>query len=253
MTLRSLDQTGFQCKANGMTDQPAPAKDDPRGILFATRDLTQQVRIAQRGAWFPLLVFATVTFVAIPFSRYGRHPIRCSSAHGGGTACIAYSALALRYWPVALLAAYLAITWFYQRQSHHRGVGTRVQAYIAVGAVLTGLVTVWAIWADTHPAFLAYTLHIPSSQPGQLLNRIASPAGAIGLALLLLAWIEHSRPLLTATVAYLIAAVTTVGINWFDHPTPWAPLPHLLIDGGVLFLGGLVLAATQQAHRPSTA
>ena len=230
-----------------MIDQSNPARDDPHSLLSATRDLTQRVRLAQRGAWFPLLIFATVTFAAIPFNRYGGHPTHCSSIHGNDYVCTIHSALALWYWPVAVLAAYVAISWFYLRRSDHVGVGTRVQSYVSVGAVLTLLITAWAFWADAHPAFLADTLHLGSPQPTQFLNRIASPAGAIGLALLLLAWIERSRSLLTVTVVYLIAAVATVGIGWFSHPTPWAFLPHLLVDGGVLLIGGIYVAVTQQA------
>src|SRR2546423_3982349 len=100
-----------------MTNHPVPSGADPRNLLSATRDLVRRVRLAQRGAWFPLLVFAAVTLAAIPFNRYGRHPIHCSSIRSAGDVCTAYSALALWYWPVALLAAYLAISWFYLRRS----------------------------------------------------------------------------------------------------------------------------------------
>ncbi len=236
-----------------MIDQSDPARDDPHTLLSATRDLTQRVRLTQRGAWFPLLMFATVTFAAIPFNRFGSHPTHCDSVHGDGYVCTVHSALALWYWPVALLAAYVAISWFYLRRSDHVGVGTRVQPYVSVGAVLTLLITAWAFWADAHPAFLADTLHFGSGHPTQILNRIASPTGAIGLALLLLAWIERSRSLLTVTVVYLIASVATVGIGWFSHPTPWAFLPHLLVDGGVLLIGGILLAVMQRAQGPSSA
>jgi hypothetical protein len=229
-----------------MLNQPDPATGDPQSLFFATRNLTERVRLAQRGAWFPLLVFAAVTLAAIPFNRYGSHPTHCGAIHGGGYVCAVHSALALWYWPMAILAAYVAISWFYLRRSHHRGVGTRVQPYVVVGAVLTVLITVWAFWASAHPAFLADTLHLRPGQPAQFLNRIASPAGAIGLALLLLAWIERSSRLLTVTLVYLIVAVATVGINWFARPTPWAPLPHLLIDAGVLLIGGILLALQDQ-------
>ena len=177
------------------------------------RDLTERVRLAQRGAWFPLLAFAAVTFTAIPFNCYGPPPHPLQLHPGGGYVCTIHSTLALWYWPVAVVNGYLAISWFYLRRSHHRGVGTRVQPYVAVGTVLTVLITLWAFWADAHPAFLADTLHLQPAQSTQILNRIASPAGAIGLALLLLAWIERSRSLLTVTVAYLIVAVATVGIG----------------------------------------
>ena len=234
-----------------MMNQSGPARDDPRVLLSTTRDLTHRVRLAQRGAWFPLLVFAAVTFAAIPFNRYGGHPIHCDSAHGVITACIAYSALALWYWPVALFAAFGLISWFYLRRSRQRGVGTRVPPFVAVGVVLTALGALWAFWADAHPAFLIATLHFGPREPSRFVYRIASPAGAIGVALLLLAWIERSRPLLTVTVVYLIVAVSTIGVGRFNHPTPWAFLPHLMVDGGVLLIGGIVLAATQGTDGPS--
>src|SRR5678816_4533797 len=182
-----------------MLNHPDPARGDPRNLFFATRDLTERVRLAQRGAWFPLLVFSAATLAAIPFNRYGPHPTHCGATHGGGSICAVQSALALWYWPIAIVAAYVAISWFYLRRSHHRGVGTRVQPYVAVGVALAALITVWAFWADAHPAFLADALNLQPGQPAQFLNRIASPAGAIGLALLLLAWIERSWPLLTVT------------------------------------------------------
>ena len=227
--------------------------DDARSLLTESRDLTHRVRLSQRGAWFPLLVFAAVTFAAIPFHRYGPHRIHCSATNGGGRTCLAYPAWAVWYWPVALLVAYVVIGWFYVRRSDRHGVGTRVGPYVTVGVVLTVLVTAWALWANAHPAFLVDALHLPSSQPSRILYRIASPAGAIGLALLFLAWIERSRPLLTVTIVYLIVSVATVGIGRFAHPTPWAFLPHVLIDGAVLLIGGIVLAATQEEARPSSA
>lgn len=237
-----------------MMNQPGPARDDAQSLLSATRDLTRRVRLTQRGAWFPLLVFAAITLGATPFNRYGHHPIHCTSSQGGGHVCIAYSALALWYWPVALLAAYVAISWFYLHRGRRRGVGTRVQPYVVVGAVLALLTTAWTLWAYAHPAFLAETLRLGSSQPATFLDRIASPAGAIGLALLLLAWIERSWPLLALTVVYLLATTSTVGFGArFSHPSPWAFLPHLLLDGAVLLVGGIILALIQRAQGRSTA
>ncbi len=236
-----------------MVNLTGPSSDDPQQLLSTTRDLTRRVRIAQRGAWFPLLVFAAVTFAAIPFNRYGRHAMHCGSLHGGGKVCVAYSSLALWYWPLGLLAGYAAISWFYIRRSHQRGVGTRVLPYVAVGTVLVVAIMAWAVWADTHPAFLAGALRLPTDQPIDALNRLANPATAIGFALLLLAWIERSWQLLALTVAYLFVAVATVGLGSFADPTPWAFLPHFLVDAGVLAVGGVLLAVAQRAQGPSSA
>jgi hypothetical protein len=232
-----------------MTNHPVPGRDDPHDLLSDTRDLTRRVRLTQRGAWFPLLVFAAATLAATPFYRYGPHPKHCASTPGGGYVCTIHSALALWYWPVALLVAYVAITSFYLHRAHQRGVGTRVQPYVGVGAVLALITTAWALWAAAHPALLAEYV-----RPGSFfLYQLASPAGAIGLALLLLAWIERSWPLLALTVAYLIVTVANVVIGRHAPPSPWAFLPHLLLDGGVLLIGGILLALTQRAQVPSTA
>jgi hypothetical protein len=232
-------------------------------LLVETRELTRRVRHEQRGGWFPLLVFAIVTLAAIPFDHYGHHLVtHCTSLHHGGYVCTGYSQATLWYWPVALLLAYVAISAFYLHQSRKRGIGTRVQPYVVVGVVLVLLVTAWALWAQAHPAFLAQSLHLGSSQPTNVLNRIASPAGGIALALLLLAWIERSWLLLAITGGYLLIVVTAAGQHSHHSgklplafPPPvsqWAFLPHLLLGGGVLLLGALILALSQRPRRGSS-
>jgi hypothetical protein len=237
-----------------MSLEPAPATGDPQHLLATTRELTRHVRHLQRGGWFPLLVFTAVTFAAIAFDRYGRHAAaHCTSLQGGGYVCAGYSPLTLWYWPVALLLAYVAISGFYLHQARLRGVGTRVQPYVLVGVLLALLATAWALWSTAHLGFLAESLHLGYSQPTDFLNRIASPAGAIGLALLLLAWIERSWLLLAITAVYLIIVVATIRLGGITHPTPWAFLPHVLLEGGVLLLGGAALALTQRPRGPSAA
>ncbi len=235
-----------------MTYQPASASDDPQHVLAATRDLTRRVRREQRGGWFPLVVFAALTFAAIPVYRYGHHhATHCASIQGGGYICTNYSGLALWYWPVGLLIGYVAVGWFYLRRSRQRGLGNLVQPYVAVGALLILLATAWAWWADAHPVFLAESLRLGSSQSAQFFYRLAAPAGAIGLALLLLAWIERSWPLFAVTLAYLIAVIVAVNVH-FTHPSPWVLLPRLLIDGGVLLVGGVILFLTQRVATQPT-
>lgn len=236
-----------------MLNNPGAAMDDPRGLLSVTRQYTHRVRLAQRGAWFPLLVLAAVTFAAIPFYRYGHPDTRCESTGGRVAACIVFPRAALWYWPVGLLVGYLAISWFYVHRSHERGVGTRVQPYLAAGAAIAVVTTAWAFWANAHPAFLVETLRLGRVQAGNFLYRVASPAGGIGLGLLLLAWIERSRHLLAVAAVYFVVVVAGVGIGWYARPTPWAFLPHLLVDGGVLLAGGLLLAVAQRADRSRSA
>ena len=241
--------TSLYYKLDAMTNESGPAMADPEDLLSETRELTRRVRLAQRGAWFPLLVFAVVTLAAVPFDRYGPHPRTCSVGYGTYV-CSVQPTLALWYWPAALVVGYLTVGWFYVSRTRQRGVGSRVQPYLAAGFVLTALATTWALWASTHPAFLAATLGMRPGQSEVFLHRLASPAGVIGLALLLLARIERSWALLTVTVAYLAVVVTTAGVNWFHQPSPWTFLPHLLLDAVVLLIGSFMLTVTERADVP---
>lgn len=240
-----------------MTSQPVPAPSDPRQLLAATQDLIRRVRREQRGAWFPLLVFAVVTFAATPFDRYGGyHATHCAyirDSHGTGDVCTRYSASAQWYWPVALMLAYAAISWFYLHRSHRLGIGTRVRPYLLAGVALLLLVTAFGVWADAHPVFRIESIG-QYGPPAVLLYRVANPACAIGLALLLLAWIERSRALLAVTCVYLVIASASVNLHEAStHPSPWSFLPHLLTEGGVLLLGGAVLTLVQRVQgRPTS-
>ena len=71
--------------------------------------------------------------------------------------------------------------------------------------------------ADAHPVFLADTLRLGPSHPTDFFRRMTSPAGS------------------------------------FRHPTPWAFLPHLLLTGGTLLLGGVIVALSQRDRGASPA
>ena len=71
---RALTQIRLQSKLNGMAKQRL-AGDDPRAELSRTRDLARGVRRSQRATWFPLLVFAVLTFVSVPVTFAG-HIVR---------------------------------------------------------------------------------------------------------------------------------------------------------------------------------
>ncbi|MFJ1707634.1 hypothetical protein [Kitasatospora sp. NPDC088346] len=219
-----------------MTTHHVPSAGDPHHLLAMRRALVHHVRREQRGAWFPLLVFAVVRFAAAPVVRYGQ------GDHNGGLPP------AMWYWPVALLLAYAAISWFYLRRSARLGLGTRVGPYLVLGIVLVVLITFYVAWTALEPGFLS-GLHGPS--PVTLfVDTVVSPAGTIGLALLLLARIERSWPLLAITCGYL-AALLASGDR--PDPSPWGFLPNLLLSGGVLLLGSAGLALLQRVQGRSAA
>ncbi|MET8630317.1 hypothetical protein ABZW30_42555 [Kitasatospora sp. NPDC004669] len=199
------------------------------------RALVHHVRREQRGAWFALLVFAAVRFAAAPVIRYGQ------GDHAGDLPP------AMWYWPVALVLAYAVISWFYLRRSARLGLGTRVGPYLALGVVLVVLITVHVAWTAMHPGFLA-GLHGPSPV-APFFNTVVSPAGTIGVALLLLARIERSWPLLAITCGYLGVMLSSGSL---PDPSPWG-FPRILFEGGVLLLGGVGLALLRRVQGRSAA
>jgi hypothetical protein len=79
---------------------------------------------------------------------------------------------------------------------------------------------------------------------------LASPALAIGLALVVLALVERNLALLLVTVVYLVLVVVPpADLGWGIYfPSPWYFLPRLVIDGTVLLLAGLAFARVQRAR-----
>jgi hypothetical protein len=239
-----------------MTDTSASRSGSPHEVLASTRDLARTVRNAQRGTWFPLLLFGVVTLLAGVVDRlgYGHNALTCRSfvvAGGAGRICTVYNTWSAFYWPVALTLAYVAIAGFYLRRARSRGVGTRIQPYVVAGILLAVVLTVASLWAAHHPPgsetdFLG--LHLsPQSWLRTFPNRLESPASAIGLALLVLSRVERSVSLLVVTVGYLLIVLVPIDFGWvIAHPSPWAFLPHLVITGAVLLLAGSCFALTQR-------
>jgi hypothetical protein len=228
-----------------MTDTPVSPQDGPHELLSATRRLTRQVRQAQRGTWFPLLLFALLTLASIPIIRYNRHLADCRVTHPGAEVCIAFSPGSYVYWPLALVLAYAAIAAFYVHRAHSRGVGTRVRPYVITGAIIAVVATGISLWLVTHPGILGYPFTTPSAAM-EFLNRLVSPQGAIGLALLVLARVERSRALLVFGLVYLVI----VGFSWIILPhSPWL---FLVTTAAVLLLGSIGFAlAGRRAQRPT--
>jgi hypothetical protein len=230
------------------------------------------VRAAQRGSWFPLLVFGIVTVAAIPFEGYGHFAHTCANytafeaASPRGRVCSVYSTSSFVYWPIALVVAYSAITAFYLRRSNRRGVGTRIQPYLITGIALAVVLTALSIWSAHNPAARIdiLGLHEPSpSTISRVFHRLLNPASAIGLALLVLARVERSWALAGFSVAYLVLVLGGVDLGWtLTRPSPWSFLPHLVVSAGMLLAGsagfalaerhGLDSATTRRPQPPQT-
>ena len=213
--------------------------DDPDRLLSNARELAQRVRREQRATWFPLLVFAALTFASIPVRRYSGHHLDCLAVP---RICTVYSDAEFVYWPIALVLAYVAIAAFYIRRSRARGVGTRVRPYAIAGIIVAVALTGVALWELHNP---------PAGNPmglNGLPYRLASPGAAIGLALLVLAWAERNRALLLLTLAYLAAVLVPITFGWVQHDPPWYSYP-VVFQGSVLLLGGIGFALAQRPLR----
>ncbi|GAA4947609.1 hypothetical protein [Actinoplanes utahensis] len=225
-----------------MTTDSVPA-GDPRRLLSDTTALARRVRVDQRVTWFALLVLAVVTLVAIPFDWWGLE-IRCSGT-GDAAACRYWRRGAMFYWPPALLLAYAAIAYGYARAARERGLGTRIRAYALTGATLTAVFT--ASW-------LAARLYLYDNPPAEpfptwvlKLDLLVSPAGTIGVALLVLARLERNLALLAFTLAYLAVVVVPIDFGWgrgWGLETTF--LPQQVVNATVLLLGAAAFALARR-------
>ena len=229
-----------------MTTESMPAAGDARRRLADSRALAHRVRVSQRVTWFPLLVLAAVTFAAIPVARFGPVALTCEPGPGPEICTLSRPVALFVYWPVALLLAYAAIAYCYVRVARARGLASPVAPYAVAGVVLTVLAAAAALWG-VHQADMALN-HRPTPLYGpHWIYNLLGPAGAIGLALLVLAWLERHLALLLFTVAYLTVALVPITFGWGTSWSPtWAFAPTLVIDGGLLLLGGLGFALAQR-------
>lgn len=227
---------------------------NPRSQLALSRDLAREVRRRQRASWFALLVFAVVTFVAIPVTRGGHAAgIRCRSLDTRDAqvarVCVAHNSAAYVYWPIALMVAYMVIAAFYVRLSRARGVGTRIRPYVITGVLLAIAATVASIWAAHNVLVGEYDV-LGWHLQGQDIYRLAAPACAIRVGLLVLAAVDRSMALFALTGAYLVIAIGAVTFGWtISGPSPWSFAPHLIIDGAVLLLGAAGFGVVQLPRR----
>jgi len=225
-----------------MTTDSVPAGGDPRRLLSDVQSLAHRVRLDQRLTWVALLVLATVTLVGIPFDWFGMK-VHCLP----DGSCEFSRRGVLFYWPPALLLAYATIAVCYLRAARARGLGARVLPYVITGAVLTGLFTAaWtaaALYFPSHPVqFSSWVL---------LLDRLITPWGIIGVALLVLARLERNLALLLFTLGYLAVALTLpTNVGWGTSLGIRASfaIPQLICGAGLL-LGAIGFAVARRRQR----
>jgi len=236
-----------------MTNQPAVDEGDARQQLSRARELAQQVRRSQRATWFPLLVFAVLTFLSIPIFRLG-HPdiVACRSVGtlpggGPGRVCVVHNTATWIYWPIALVVAYILIAAFYRYRAQARGLSSRVLPYVVAGVAITVGLTSLAIWAS-HRVLVGQRdilgWHIDAGE----LYRFIGPAATIGLALFVLAYVERSVALVALTLGYLfvVAAPFNTAVR---STSPWGFAPQVALDASVLLAGAIGFALAQRPLR----
>jgi hypothetical protein len=231
-----------------MTSDAVPAGGDPRQLLADARALARRVRLAQRVTWLPLFALALMTFGAIPAYLFGHpHEWNCQSIENSQV-CRVWFPVSEFYWLTATVLAYVVIAARYLRVARSRGVDARVLPYVLTGvgvAVLlfTAVAAGAGAWifpdaaASLHPTALDLFLF-----------RLLSPAGGIGLALLVLAWLERHLMLLLFTALYLAVILVPVDFGWHMR-SQWQFVPMLVIGGAVLLLGSAGFLLAQRLRR----
>ena len=169
----------------------------------------------------------------------------------GGRVCAVYIPATFVYWPIALVLAYLVIAAFYLRRAHARGVGTRVRPFVVAGIVLALLLTLAAVWGAHHPpvgngSVLGVRL---GPEEYALFNRLVSAASAIGLALLVLARVERSRPCWPSRSSTWSSSWCRPRRGPARPSVAWQFLPHLLVEAGILLLAAVGFALVQRPFR----
>ncbi len=233
-----------------MTHESVPPADNPHELLTAVREVTHRVRIAQRGTWFPLLVFAAITLAVIPVYRYAPHHIGpCRSGPQGTSVCAGVIPAVLVYWPIALVLAYVAVARFYVLQSRRRGVGSRIRPYVVAGVVIAAALAAASLWRAFHPRMPLSSSQLQVAPATLVAHGLVTPAAAIGLALLVLVWVERNWGLLAYSLVYLVIVLANSG-RAIHSSSPWYFLPQLLIPAAVLLLGSAGFALFRPSAEP---
>ena len=137
----------------------------------------------------------------------------------------------------------------YLRVARARGLGARVLPY-----VLTGVGARPAVRRRIDGGCSASTrCRTPTNRCRfvQVLLRLLDPTGVIGLALLVLAWLERHVALLLFALVYLAVVLVPINFGWGVHwGGRWEFAPSLVISGGVLLLGSAGFALAQRLRQP---
>ncbi|MEV8516578.1 hypothetical protein [Dactylosporangium sp. NPDC051484] len=229
-----------------MTPDAVPAGGDPRRLLAEARELARRVRLAQRVTWLPLLVLALVTFGAVPVYSFGHRVVSDCRALSDGEVCKVWFQAVSFYWWAALVLAYVVIAGGYLRVARARGLGARMLPYVLTGValvVVSAAVTAALRLLDPLPypggpsAFVVFLLHL------------LDPTGAIGLALLVLAWLERRVALLLFALGYLAVVLPPPIAAGWGTSSWWGPSTQMEISGGLLLLGSAGFALAQRLRR----
>jgi hypothetical protein len=155
----------------------------------------------------------------------------------------------MAYWQVALAVSYGAIAYGYLRAARARGLAGRMLPYVVTGIALNVLVQVVALLVVHEGWGLPAGLDPPGA-PAMVMFRLTDWGAAIGLALLVLAWLERNVALLLFTAGYLAVVLVPITFGWGDH---WGSelrfVPTMVIQGGVLLAGGIGFALAQRPWR----
>jgi hypothetical protein len=231
-----------------MTTDTVPAGGDPRRLLADTRTFAHRVRLAQRVTWLPLLVLALVTLGAIPVTRWGYVIESNCRPFNGGQACRVWMVGLVIYWLTALALGYAVIAVGYVRVARARGVDARVLPYVITGFGLVVVLTAF-FWIGSSFYAPAYDDGPPSDFVLALL-RLGDFTGMLGLALLVLAWLERHVALLLFTLGYLVVVLVPINFGWGAHwGNQTVMIPPLVISAGVLLLGSAGFALAQRIRR----
>lgn len=241
-----------------MTDASVPSPGPAKEVLADLGELTRRVRAAQRGTWFPLLLFGVVTLGAVIANRltFSVQTISsCPDLKGTATECTLIKQGAPGYWDVGLTLAYAATALFYIRRSRGRGVGTPVRPYVITGLIVVAVLAATTLWTVRNgmplpgDRFDFWGMHLdPHSGLTQLLERFTGSALTVGVPLLVLSWVERNRALLLFTLAYLALELAPISTGWagIDATSPWSSLPRLVPPAVFLLLGALGFALAQR-------